>query len=266
MSFSGFKRTMNRASTAVLQSVGAVDKTVDRQYDEEERRFLQLESNTNKLMTEARQYLDALRAMSLAQQRIAESMTAFYDEQATLALCGIRFRDAMTQLDTSARADFDQRIRATFLEPLGRFISLYPSVKDHMKNRSNAMLDYDSLRARVRRSAEKPDSDATRLPRLEADCNAAKELYQRLNQELVEDLPRLIDSRVPYLDPSFSALAKAQYSYYHSCATATQPLTRFFERDHDMGVTDTSVPHARVNEALARMRELTIVRLAAQKG
>ena len=38
----------------------------------------------------------------------------------------------------------------------------------------------------------------------------AKEIYEGLNEQLTTELPRLIDLRVPYLDPSFEALVKIQ--------------------------------------------------------
>mgnify|MGYP006932268835 CR=1 FL=1 len=35
--------------------------------------------------------------MSLAQQRIAEAITSFYDDTAVLGLCGLKFKDAMVR-------------------------------------------------------------------------------------------------------------------------------------------------------------------------
>ena len=41
----------------------------------------------------------------------------------------------------------------------------------------------------------------------------AREIYEDLNEQLTNELPQLIDLRVPYLDPSFEALVKIQLRF-----------------------------------------------------
>jgi hypothetical protein len=38
----------------------------------------------------------------------------------------------------------------------------------------------------------------------------ARDAYKSLNDQLTNEIPQLIDLRVPYLDPSFEALVKIQ--------------------------------------------------------
>ena len=63
---SGFKKAVNRAGTTVMMKTGHVEKTIDRDYEIEERRFRTLESAANKLQKEAKGYLDSLRGTDLA--------------------------------------------------------------------------------------------------------------------------------------------------------------------------------------------------------
>jgi len=49
------------------------------------------------------------------------------------------------------------------------------------------------------------------------DLKQAKAAYEQLNDQLTNELPQLIDLRVPYLDPSFEALVKIQLRF---CAEA----------------------------------------------
>lgn len=49
------------------------------------------------------------------------------------------------------------------------------------------------------------------------DLKQAKAAYEQLNEQLTNELPQLIDLRVPYLDPSFEALVKIQLRF---CAEA----------------------------------------------
>jgi BAR domain len=57
----GFKKAVNRAGTQVMMKTGHVEKTVDRDYEIEERRYRTMESAANKLQREAKGYLDSLR-------------------------------------------------------------------------------------------------------------------------------------------------------------------------------------------------------------
>jgi hypothetical protein len=62
---SGFKKAVNRAGTSVMMKTGHVEKTIDRDYEIEERRFRTMESAANRLQKEAKGYLDSLRGMSV---------------------------------------------------------------------------------------------------------------------------------------------------------------------------------------------------------
>lgn len=79
-----------------------------------------------------------------------------------------------------------------------------------IKKRHHKLLDYDSLRAKVKKLVEKPDKDPSKLPRAEKEAQMARDVYEALNEQLTNELPQLIDLRVPYLDPSFEALVKIQ--------------------------------------------------------
>lgn len=62
---SGFKKAVNRAGTSVMMKTGHVEKTINRDYEIEERRFRTMESAANRLQKEAKGYLDSLRGVFL---------------------------------------------------------------------------------------------------------------------------------------------------------------------------------------------------------
>ena len=66
MSWAGFKKNVNRATTQVMMKTGHVEKTNDRDYEVEERRFRTMEAAATRLQKEARGYLDSLRGMCQA--------------------------------------------------------------------------------------------------------------------------------------------------------------------------------------------------------
>ncbi|KAK9477933.1 hypothetical protein V1514DRAFT_332378 [Lipomyces japonicus] len=257
MSWSGFKKAVNRAGTTVMMKTGQIEKTIDREFELEERRFRTLESAANKLQIEAKGYLDSLRAMTASQTRIAETIDAFYGESGANDGVSKYYRTAVEDLDADTVKALDGPFRATVLEPISRFCSYFPDINEAIKKRNHKLLDYDAMRSKVRKLVDKPSDDVQKLPKAEKDAEEAKEIYEELNTQLINELPQLIDLRVPYLDPSFEALVKIQLRFcseaYTRMAQVQQYLDPSTREEYAGGYLDT-----RVEQVLQGMRDLSI--------
>jgi amphiphysin len=166
MSWKGFTKVVDRASTTLMQKAGAVEKTIDKEYEDEERRFRNLEQKVLKLQKEAKGYLDSVRAMTIAQQRIADTINQFYDENAKLASLGMAYKDAARSLDEEIRGELDKEYRENVLDPLNEYAGYFPEFNEAIKKRQKKLLDYDGQRSRVRKLAEKPSDDVDKLPKV----------------------------------------------------------------------------------------------------
>lgn len=126
-----------------------------------------------------------------------------------------------------------------------------------IKKRNHKLLDYDAMRSKVKKLVEKPDKDATKLPRTERETEMTKQAYEQLNEQLFTELPQLIDLRVPYLDPSFEALVKIQLRFcaeaYSRMAQVQQYLDAESRDQYARGDLDN-----RVEEVLQEIRDLSI--------
>ncbi|KAJ3557600.1 hypothetical protein NPX13_g9892 [Xylaria arbuscula] len=276
MSWAGFKKNVNRATTQVMMKTGHVEKTNDRDYEVEERRFRTMEAAALRLQKEARGYLDSLRgnaphprriddtpatnttaAMTASQMRIAETIDAFYGESGAKDGVSRSYKQAVEDLDAETIKALDGPYRTTVLEPISRFCAYFPDVNECIKKRGHKLLDYDALRAKVKKLAEKPDKDVTKLPRTEKEMEMAKAAYEQLNDQLSSELPQLIDMRVPYLDPSFEALVKIQLRFcaeaYSRMAQVQQYLDADTRDQYAQGHLDQ-----RVEQVLQEIRELSI--------
>merc|ERR1712098_276917 len=217
MSWAGFKKNVDRAATQVMMKTGQVEKTNDRDFETELRRYRTMETAATKLQKEAKGYLDSLRAMTAAQMRIAETIDAFYGESGANDGVSRSYKQAVEDLDAETVKALDGPYRTTVLEPISRFCAYFPDINECIKKRNHKLLDYDAMRAKVKKLVEKPDKDVTKLPRAEKETEMAKAAYEQLNEQLSTELPQVIDLRVPYLDPSFEALVKIQLRF---CAEA----------------------------------------------
>jgi bridging integrator 3 len=105
-----------------MMKTGHVEKTIDRDYEIEERRFRTMESAANWLQKEAKGYLDSLRgaddsenvltlAMTASQTRIAETIDAFYGEAGTKDNVSAYYRKAVEDLDADTVKELVQSER-----------------------------------------------------------------------------------------------------------------------------------------------------------
>lgn len=78
---------------------GHVEKTNDRDYEVEERRFRTMEAASLRLQKEAKGYLDSLRAMTASQMRIAETIDAFYGDAGAKDGVSRSYKQAVEDLD-----------------------------------------------------------------------------------------------------------------------------------------------------------------------
>ncbi|MCJ1247257.1 BAR adaptor protein Hob3 [Trapelia coarctata] len=257
MSWAGFKKNVNRATTQVMMKTGHVEKTNDRDYEVEERRYRTLESAATRLQKESKGYLDSLRAMTASQMRIAETIDAFYGDAGAKDGVSRSYKQAVEDLDAETIKALDGPYRTTVLEPIMKFCNYFPDINECIKKRNHKLLDYDATRAKVKKLVEKPDKDASKLPRAERESDLAKTAYETLNDQLSTELPQLIDLRVPYLDPSFEALVKIQLRFCAEAYSRMAQVQQYLDADtremYAQGQLDS-----KVEDVLAEIRELSI--------
>lgn len=78
---------------------------------------------------------------------------------------------------------------------------------------------------------EKPSNDPTKLPLEEQKLVEYKNNFETLNTQLKSEIPKIIDLRIPYFDPIFEAMVKAQLKFYSECLNSVQPLQDYFNEE-----------------------------------
>ncbi|KAG0141915.1 hypothetical protein CROQUDRAFT_258478 [Cronartium quercuum f. sp. fusiforme G11] len=257
MSWSGFKKSVNRAGTTLMQKTGQVERTNDREFQEHEAKYKTMEKNALALQKEAKAYLDSMRAMTSAQTRVGETIDNFYGDSSDAAIAANSYKRAVDELDQIAIKEMDTPYRSTVLEPIGRFCAYFPEINNTLQKRHKKLLDYDAARTKVRKLAEKPSDDPSKLMRAEKECEDCKQIFEVYNENLNRELPEFVDLRIPYLDPCFEAMVRLQLRFHESGYEKLGGVQRFFNEsvrdDYANGQLDNQV-----ETALQEMRELSI--------
>lgn len=263
MSWEGFKKAVNRAGNSVM--VKDVDKTIDKDFDVEERRYKTLKTAGVNLQKASKGYLDSLRAVTAAQVNISEIVNNLYEESkqgagSQYGSVGTYYLQCVREFDEETVKQIDEPFRETILDPITKFANYFNEIDEAIKKRSHKKTDYDQCKAKVRRLIDKPSKDAGKLPKAEKELAMAKDIYEDLNQQLKEELPQLISLRVPFYDPSFESLVKIQLKFctegYSRIAQIQQYLDAASRDEYANGLLDS-----KIDELLGQMNTLNIAAL-----
>lgn len=279
MSWTGLKKAINRAGAHVMLQAGQLDKTVDLEFDFEEKRLRTMQTTSVKLQKELKHYLDSLRILNNAQVNVGEVMGSFYGTQkvekpatdtenedsargdAFSSVAGLYF-DGMKHINDVTLAELEQPYRQTVLNPVERFNLYYVEIDEAVKKRARKQLDYDALRGKVRKLIEKRPAESDRnytdrLMETQQQLSDAEVAYRVLNDQLKDELPKLVNLRIPFLDPSFEAFVKIQLRFFNESYRQLNGLQEKMDaqtrEDYVNGVLDK-----RLDGVLAKMRELNI--------
>lgn len=262
MSWEGFKKAVSRAGASV--AVKDVDKTIDKDFDVEERRYKTLKTNGLSIQTATKGYLDSVRAVTASQVTIAEIVSNLYEEAkqgaSVYSDVGGYYLQAVRDFDEETVKQIDGPFRETILDPVTKFSGYFNEIDDAIKKRSHKKIDYDLCKAKVRKLIDKPAKDAGKLPRAEKELAVAKDIFEDLNEQLKAELPELIKLRVPYYDPSFEALVKIQMKFctegYSRLAQVQQFLEQSSRDEYANGLLD-----GKIDDLLVQMNGLSIATL-----
>ncbi|PWN94786.1 putative RVS161-protein [Tilletiopsis washingtonensis] len=245
-----------------MQKTGQVDRTVDSEFADVEARYRALEKEVLALQKEAKAYLDAVRSLAAAQARIASTVDEFYGDASDAAMAANAYKRAVEELDAKTARELDAPYRATVLEPIGKLASFFPEINRNIEKRNKKLLDYDAARTRHRKLADKPSDDPMKLPRAEKELEDARLLFETINEQLLTELPQLLELRIPYLDPSFEAMVRMQARFAEEGYEKMGAVQRYFaegiREEYAEGQLD-----AQVEGVLQEMRELSICGLAS---
>ncbi|SMN20434.1 similar to Saccharomyces cerevisiae YCR009C RVS161 Amphiphysin-like lipid raft protein [Maudiozyma saulgeensis] len=262
MSWEGFKKAINRAGNSVI--VKNIDKTIDKEYDIEERRYKVLQRAGDELQKEAKGYLDSLRAVTASQVTIAEVISSLYDDSKYISGGGYNvgnyYLQCVQDFDSETVKQLDGPFRETVLDPISKFSSYFKEIDEAIKKRAHKKQDFDAAKAKVRRLIDKPAKDASKVPRAEKELQLAKDVFEHLNNQLKTELPQLVALRVPYYDPSFEALVKIQLRFctegYTRLAQIQQYLDQQSRDEYANGQLDN-----KIEDLLQQMSTLDICAL-----
>ncbi|XP_072020308.1 uncharacterized protein [Amphiura filiformis] len=193
-----------RAGAKVLQKMGA-EGTRDPVFDDFNFSFQKQMAQSEKLKQEIGRYEHCLKEMKKAMKGLNDIMADFYEDfwpqarefqlalQDQETICGNLIRDVHNLAD-----------------PLRRYQINFVDIKERVKKRENKLMDYDTARRALDKAYNSPKVTDDKINKLENEFTAKEEDYKYLNDDLIRDIPPVLETRGPFVLQAFTTYFKAQ--------------------------------------------------------
>ena len=117
--------------------------------------------------------------------------------------------------------DLKQSCQTKVIEPIKKLNLLFPNVYSAIKRREQAYKEFLNQQNRLNRAQEKERTgpNLVRIEEYKQAANAAKQQFLKEHLFLMEELPKLYNSRLEYIKPCVNSLLEAQSNFYEKYAS-----------------------------------------------
>lgn len=265
MSWTGFKRGVDRFGTKIMMKAGQVERTVDAEFDLVEQEYRIVESAIEDMQSESRSFLQALEATTSAQSKIASSIKRLLQIADEAETAGVQkpSPDRTPEYYQSAISEFDEDVvqrlvepyKMTVLEPASRFCAYFKNVNAAIKKREHKMLDHDAKRAKDAKNDKA--RDPVKMQQVEVEATEASEIYYAIHNQIMDELPQMLEMRFQYFEPTFESFMIISNRFCSSSFTKISQVDERMDPRVRDNYTNGSLD-AVVDDALERMGQLTI--------
>ncbi|KAK2180528.1 hypothetical protein NP493_439g01014 [Ridgeia piscesae] len=209
----GFARALSkkvfRTKEKVLQNLGKADKTTDDVFDVHVSNLAKQQVVASKLHKELKNYMLCSKAMSAASKSFYETVRESYEEEWT----GYPELVSVVEQLTILWEDYLMKLTDEVHMPLTTYIGHFPVMKSKIAKRGRKLVDYDSARHNFQSLLNAKKRDEAKIAKAQDELDEARQIYDEINTELSDELPRLFASRIHHLSTAFCSLFNAESKF-----------------------------------------------------
>jgi len=211
-----------RTTQKAMVKLGKAEETIDIQFNQEVDRFTNHYKAVKKIKKDTVQLLQLLRDVALMEATIADDLYQMYETKASNYNATLKNQEIAKMLD-GARLGFDEQVRKDFLDPTSKYLGQFKEAKERIAERNTRCVDMDRYGRDLRTLQEKATHQA-KVTTAQQKYDAAVSNYTQLNDELLQDLPRLYEDRIPYFDPLLGTYTSGLAEFYRNSAKASAEI------------------------------------------
>ncbi|XP_078454158.1 myc box-dependent-interacting protein 1 isoform X2 [Lampetra planeri] len=235
------KKRITRAQEKVLQKLGKADETKDVQFEEQVQNFNKQYNEGSRLQKELRGYLTAVKAMHESSKKMNETLQDIYEPD----WHGKEDVQDISQNSDELWGDFHEKLVDNSLLTLDTYLGQFPDIKSRISKRGRKLVDYDSARHHLEslQGTKKKEDVKVAKPVLllekaapqwcqgkiqahliaqtnllknqaEEDYLKAQKVFEEINNDLQEELPVILNSRVGFYVNTFKSIAGLEENFH----------------------------------------------------
>lgn len=252
MSFKGIKKGIVRAPQSFRQKFNKGEITTDPVYTDAERRFKELEVETEKLSNESRRYFNAVNDMLKNQidfskaigeiykpisGRLSDPLSTVPEDHPEGIQAAEQYAEVVTLLKESVEPELEL-IENRVVVPAQQLLEVIKRIRKMATKREHKKIDLDRHKHTFKKYEEKKDrsaKDEEKMYNAQAEVENAQEEYDYFNEMLKEDLPKLFQMQSDFIKPLFVSFYYMQLNIFYTLSSRMEEMKiPYFDMNSDL--------------------------------
>ncbi|XP_006900279.1 PREDICTED: bridging integrator 2 [Elephantulus edwardii] len=214
------QKKFSRAQEKVLQKLGKTVETKDERFEQSASNFYQQQAEGHKLYKDLKNFLSAVKVMHESSKRVSETLQEIYSSEWD----GQEELKAIIGNNDLLWEDYEEKLADQAVRTMENYVAQFSEIKERIAKRGRKLVDYDSARHHLEAVQNAKKKDEAKTAKAEEEFNKAQIVFEELNQELLEELPVLFNSRIGCYVTIFQNISNLRDVFYREMSKLNHNL------------------------------------------
>ncbi|XP_054552603.1 bridging integrator 2 isoform X2 [Talpa occidentalis] len=214
------QKKFSRAQEKVLQKLGKTVETKDERFEQSANNFYHQQTEGNKLYKDLKNFLSAVKVMHESSKRVSETLQEIYSSEWD----GHEELKAIVGNNDLLWEDYEEKLADQAVRTMENYVAQFSEIKERIAKRGRKLVDYDSARHHLEALQNAKKKDEAKTAKAEEEFNKAQIVFEDLNQELLEELPVLYNSRIGCYVTIFQNISNLRDVFYREMSKLNHNL------------------------------------------
>nr|KAF6493806.1 bridging integrator 2 [Rousettus aegyptiacus] len=214
------QKKFSRAQEKVLQKLGKTVETKDERFEQSANNFYHQQVEGLKLHKDLKNFLSAVKVMHESSKKVSETLQEIYSSEWD----GHEELKAIVGNNDLLWEDYEEKLADQAVRTMENYVAQFSEIKERIAKRGRKLVDYDSARHHLEAVQNAKKKDEAKTAKAEEEFNKAQAVFEDLNQELLEELPVLYNSRIGCYVTIFQNISNLKDVFYREMSKLNHNL------------------------------------------
>nr|KAF6493805.1 bridging integrator 2 [Rousettus aegyptiacus] len=173
-----------------------------------------------KLHKDLKNFLSAVKVMHESSKKVSETLQEIYSSEWD----GHEELKAIVGNNDLLWEDYEEKLADQAVRTMENYVAQFSEIKERIAKRGRKLVDYDSARHHLEAVQNAKKKDEAKTAKAEEEFNKAQAVFEDLNQELLEELPVLYNSRIGCYVTIFQNISNLKDVFYREMSKLNHNL------------------------------------------